>query len=59
MQCWNNLPVTAALLLAVAAAVMSSRPVARQDVSHYFSEALAPQVSDLGKYSTDGWRAPY
>ena len=59
MQYWNNLPVTTALLLAIAAAVMSSRPVTRQDVSDHLSEALAPQVADLGKYSTDGWRAAY
>ena len=58
MQWWNNLPVTAALLLAVAAAVMSSRPVTRQDVSDYLSEALAPQMVDLGKFTTDGWQAP-
>ena len=59
MQWWNNVPVTAALLLAVAAAVMSSRPVTRQDMREYLSEALVPQVADLGKFTTDGWQAPY
>ena len=58
MQLWDNVPVTTALLLAVAAAVMSSRPVTRQEVSDYLSEALAPQVADLGKFTTEGWRAP-
>ncbi len=58
MQRWDNLPVAAALLLAIAAAVMSSQPLARQEVTNYLSEALAPQMADLGKYTTDGWRAP-
>jgi hypothetical protein len=53
MKRWGNLPAAAALLPAIAAAVMSSQPLARQDVTNYLSEARAPQAADLGEYTTD------
>jgi hypothetical protein len=59
MQWRNNLPVAAALLLAIVAAVVSSRQEVHPDASGYSTEAFAPQATDLGKYSADGWRAPY
>ncbi len=58
MRWRDSLPVTTALLLAIMAAVLSSRPVSWQDVNDYLSEALAPQMADLGQFSMDGWRTP-
>jgi hypothetical protein len=44
----ENLPVLVALLLAMAAALMSSDTQARQEVTKFLTEALQPQTADLG-----------
>jgi hypothetical protein len=48
MEVWENLPILVALLLAVAAALVSSDTEARQEVTSFFVEALKPQTVDLG-----------
>jgi hypothetical protein len=48
MATWDNLPIVIALPLALAAALMSGNAQARQDVSEFIAEALAPQPVDLG-----------
>jgi hypothetical protein len=49
MQGWDRLPVTAALLLAIAAAILSSGPAMRLDAVRYVTEVFVPQTPDLGK----------
>jgi hypothetical protein len=49
MRLWDRLPVTAALLLALAAAILSSGQTVRQDVVRYVSEVFSPQTPDLGR----------
>jgi hypothetical protein len=48
MATWDNLPIVIALPLALAAALMSGNAQARQAVSTFITEALAPQPADLG-----------
>jgi hypothetical protein len=48
MATWDNLPILIALPLALAAALMSGNAQARQAVSMFITEALAPQSSDFG-----------
>jgi hypothetical protein len=49
MRLWDRLPVTAALLLALAAAILSSGQAVRQDMVRYVTEVFVPQSADLGK----------
>jgi hypothetical protein len=49
MNNWKNLPVLAALLLALAAAMMSSDPNAVRDIISFSAEVLKPQIADLGQ----------
>jgi hypothetical protein len=49
MQGWDTVPVTAALVLALAAAVLSSGPSVRYDLSRHLSEVFTPQITDLGR----------
>ena len=58
MRWQDDLPVTAALLLAIMAAVMSSRLRFQQDLSNYLNQVFAPQMVDLGKYSTTTGESP-
>jgi hypothetical protein len=44
----ENLPVLVALLLAMAAALVSGDTQARQGVTRFLTEALQPQTADLG-----------
>jgi hypothetical protein len=44
----ENLPVLVALLLAMAAALVSGDTQARQGLTRFFTEALRPQTADLG-----------
>jgi hypothetical protein len=44
----ENLPVLVALLLAMAAALVSGDTQARQGVTRFLAEALQPQTADLG-----------
>jgi hypothetical protein len=48
MATWDNLPITIALPLALAAALMSGNAEARREVSEFIAEALVPQPVDLG-----------
>ena len=48
MELWNNVPVSVAVLLALAAAVMSSSPATRQKITLFSVEAFMPNVADLG-----------
>jgi hypothetical protein len=48
MATWDNLPIVIALPLALAAALMSGNAHARQAVSMFITEALAPQTADFG-----------
>ena len=48
MELWNNIPVSVAVLLALAAAVMSSSPSTRQKITLFSIEALMPNVADMG-----------
>jgi hypothetical protein len=44
----ETMQTAAAIILALTAALMSSAPQARQEVSSYLAAALAPQAADLG-----------
>jgi hypothetical protein len=48
MKIWEALQTATALVLAMTAAVMSSGPVARQEVSSYVSAVVFPQLVDFG-----------
>jgi hypothetical protein len=48
MEALEHLSVMIALLLAMAAALMSSDAEARREVTAFFAEAFRPQVADLG-----------
>lgn len=47
MGVWESLPVLVALLLAMAAALVSSDTEARQEVTSFIADALRPHVVDL------------
>jgi hypothetical protein len=47
MGVWENLPVLVALLLAMAAALVSSDTEARQEVTRFIADALKPQAVEL------------
>jgi hypothetical protein len=51
MSVSEALPLTVALLLAIVAAAMSSGPDAAQSISLYLTQALVPNVVDLGSDS--------
>jgi hypothetical protein len=48
MEGRDTVPLMAAILLALAAALMSGSPVVRHDVSRYVIEVFTPQTADLG-----------
>jgi hypothetical protein len=48
MEAWETMQTTAALLLAMTAALMSSGPEVRQEVTNYVAAIMAPQPTDLG-----------
>jgi hypothetical protein len=48
MAVWDNLPIVIALPLALVAALMSGSAEARQEVSAFIAEAMAPQAADMG-----------
>jgi hypothetical protein len=47
MGVWENLPVVVALLLAMAAALVSSDTEARQEVSSFITDVLKPHTVQL------------
>jgi hypothetical protein len=49
MEVWETMQTAAALVLAMTAAMMSSGPVARQQVSSYVAAVLVPQPIDFGE----------
>jgi hypothetical protein len=44
----ETMQTAAAIILAITAALMSSAPQVRQEVSSYLAAALAPQAADFG-----------
>jgi hypothetical protein len=48
MELWETMQTATALILAVLAALMSSGPQARQEVSRYVAAVWAPQPVDFG-----------
>jgi hypothetical protein len=48
MEVWETMQTAAALILAITAALMSSGPQARQEVSSYVAAVLIPQPIDFG-----------
>lgn len=48
MQALEHLSILVALLLAMAAALVSSDAEARREVTAFFAEAFRPQAADLG-----------
>jgi hypothetical protein len=48
MEALEHLSILVALLLAMAAALMSSDAEARREVTAFFAEALRPKAADLG-----------
>ncbi|HEY0422579.1 MAG TPA: hypothetical protein VGC82_04575 [Rhodopila sp.] len=51
MSVSEALPLTVALLLAIVAAAMSSGPDTAQTISLYLTQALVPNIVDLGAES--------
>jgi hypothetical protein len=48
MEALEHLSIMVALLLAMAAALISSDTEARREVTEFFAQALRPQAADLG-----------
>jgi hypothetical protein len=49
MKNWESVPVAVAVLLAMAAAMMSSSPTSLQEFISFSAEALKPNIADLGQ----------
>jgi hypothetical protein len=48
MEAFEHLSIMVALLLAMAAALISSDTEARREITGFFAETLRPQTADLG-----------